>query len=53
MFDMNQNSWGGGDRFEGGAGSIYTGWTNAPVSLAFLLHDSGKSLLELTGFREL
>ena len=38
MFDMNQNSWGGGDRFEGGAGSIYTGWTNAPISLC-LLHE--------------
>lgn len=37
MFDMERNSWGGGDRFEGGAGSIYTGWTNAPVSWVFAL----------------
>lgn len=37
MFDMNQNSWGGGDRYEGGAGSIYTGWTNAPISWVLAL----------------
>ena len=37
MFDMNQNIWGGGNRFEGGAGSIYTGWTNAPISWAVAL----------------
>ena len=32
MYDMEQRIWGGGDCFEGGAGSIYTGWTNAPIS---------------------
>lgn len=37
MFDMNLNAWGGGNRFEGGAGSIYTGWTNAPISWALAL----------------
>ena len=37
MFDMNRNSWGGGDRYEGGAGSIYTGWTNAPISWVLAL----------------
>jgi len=31
MFDLDINAWGGGDRFEGGANSIYTGWTNAPI----------------------
>ena len=47
MFDLDSNSWGGGDRFEGGAGSIYTGWTNAPISLAMLFEISQKSLLDL------
>lgn len=51
MYDMEKGSWGGGNCYEGGSSSIYTGWTNAPVSLAFLLHDTGKSLLELTGIR--
>ena len=39
MFDMAAGKWGGGDRYEGGAGSIYTGWTNAPIAtvLAFEL----------------
>ena len=32
MYDLTANSWGGGDCYEGGAGSIYTGWTNAPIS---------------------
>jgi hypothetical protein len=35
---------GGGDRYEGGAGSIYSGWTNAPIGLAFLMESSGTSL---------
>lgn len=37
MFDMSTNSWGGGDCYEGGAGSIYTGWTNAPISIVIAL----------------
>ena len=37
MYDMNTQSWGGGDRYEGGAGSIYTGWTNAPISIVIAL----------------
>ena len=37
MFDLQTGKWGGGDRYEGGAGSIYTGWTNAPIALAFAL----------------
>lgn len=32
MYDLDTASWGGGNRFEGGSGSIYTGWTNAPIS---------------------
>jgi hypothetical protein len=45
MFDHNANDWGGGDCYEGGANSIYSGWTNAPISWAFLFADSGLSLL--------
>ena len=33
MYDLQTNSWGGGDCYEGGAGSIYTGWTNAPIAI--------------------
>ncbi|MBQ8754405.1 MAG: hypothetical protein IJZ19_05195 [Lentisphaeria bacterium] len=31
MYDMETRTWGGGNCFEGGADSIYTGWTNAPI----------------------
>jgi len=31
MYDMKMKKWGGGNCFEGGADSIYTGWTNAPI----------------------
>lgn len=44
MYDTNIGTWGGGDRYEGGANSIYTGWTNAPVALSFLLDASGETL---------
>ena len=44
MFDLNANSWGGGDRFEGGAGSIYTGWTNAPIASVIAMDILGKDL---------
>ena len=37
MFDMNTGTWGGGDCYEGGAGSIYTGWTNAPIAIVIAL----------------
>ena len=42
MFDLETGKWGGGDRFEGGANSIYTGWTNAPIAwaVAFTLQKS-------------
>ncbi len=49
-YDMRTRRWGGGDRFEGGAGSIYSGWTNAPIALAFLMESSGASLFP-GGFR--
>ena len=44
MFDINTGSWGGGDLFEGGGNSIYTGWTNAPISLALLHEYSNASM---------
>ncbi len=46
MFDLETGRWGGGDCFEGGAGSIYTGWTNAPISSVMLWEMQGRSLLD-------
>ena len=42
MYDLKAGVWGGGDCYEGGANSIYTGWTNAPISscIAFELINS-------------
>ena len=37
MYDLEKRQWGGGNRFEGGAGSIYSGWTNAPIASALAL----------------
>ena len=44
MYDTAARAWAGGDRHEGGANSIYSGWTNAPIALAFLLDMRGDSL---------
>ena len=44
MFDLNAGSWGGGDRFEGGAGSIYTGWTNAPIASVLAMDILGRNI---------
>lgn len=32
MYDLERHCRGGRDRYEGGANSIYTGWTNAPIA---------------------
>lgn len=40
MYDLENDCWGGGDCFEGGANSIYSGWTNAPIGWA-LLNEAG------------
>ena len=32
MYDLTNNCWGGGDCYEGGAKSIYTGWTNTTIA---------------------
>lgn len=45
MYDLKTKSWGGGDRFEGGANSIYSGWTNAPISIVTAFELLGKSLI--------
>jgi len=45
MYDMKTKSWGGGDCCEGGSGSIYSGWTNAPVAIAFAHEMLGMSLI--------
>lgn len=47
MYDLDKREWGGGDCFEGGAGSIYTGWTNAPISIGLLFESRRESLLSL------
>jgi len=44
MYDTTAQAWGGGNAYEGGANSIYSGWTNAPIALAFLFDVSGDSL---------
>ena len=52
MYDMERKCWGGGNLYEGGSASIYSGWTNAPISLAFMLNDANKSLLEFVGIKD-
>ncbi len=49
MYDLNARAWGGGDCYEGGAGSIYTGWTNAPITIGLLLARQQLSFAELVG----
>ena len=45
MYDVKNHTWNCGDMYEGGSGSIYTGWTNAPISLGLLFECIGKSFL--------
>jgi len=42
MYDLKADTWGGGDCYEGGANSIYTGWTNAPISICIAIEINGK-----------
>ncbi len=44
LYDTRAGAWGGGDHYEGGQGSLYSGWTNAPIALALLLDLGGASL---------
>ena len=45
MFDLESGTWGGGDCYEGGAGSIYSGWTNAPIAWTMAFEILKTSLL--------
>lgn len=47
-FDALMWEWGGTNQLEGGPGSIYTGWTNAPIDLAIEFYLNGDSLLPPT-----
>ena len=47
MFDLKANCYGGGDCYEGGANSIYTGWTNAPICCFLSLLNMNKSFIDL------
>ena len=44
MYDLKAGNWGGGDCYEGGANSIYTGWTNAPIAICIAFELLGRSL---------
>ncbi len=44
MYDLARNRWGGGNRYEGGAASIYSGWTNAPIAIVAAMELQGRSL---------
>lgn len=46
MYDLETKSWGGGDHVEGGAGSIYSGWTNAPVASVIAMELLDMSMLD-------
>jgi len=45
MYDLEQKCWGGGNRFEGGAGSIYSGWTNTSIALALCYFLNQRSII--------
>jgi hypothetical protein len=42
MYDTEKGTWGGGDEYEGGQSSVYSGWTNAPIATAFLFDSIGE-----------
>ena len=44
MYDCKHRRWGGGDHYEGGANSIYTGWTNAPIAAVLAMELKQTSL---------
>lgn len=47
MYDLEKNEWGGGNRYEGGADSIYSGWTNAPISIVIAFELLKQSLINI------
>lgn len=46
MYDLETRSWGGGNCYEGGAGSIYSGWTNAPIGCCMAFALLGSNLVD-------
>ena len=36
MYDISCRTWAGGDLYEGGANSLYTGWTNTVIAMAMM-----------------
>lgn len=46
MYDLKAKNWGGGDRYEGGANSIYSGWTNAPIAWTMAFSIKRNSLIQ-------
>ncbi len=46
-YDLKNRSWGGKNEIEGGPSSVYSGWTNAPILLCFLLELTGTSFFDL------
>jgi hypothetical protein len=46
LYDFNLKQWGGGDLHEGGSGSIYSGWTNAPIAISIAHCICGDSMLD-------
>jgi hypothetical protein len=47
LYDLDKSQWGGGDCFEGGANSIYTGWTNAPIAISLAYQLLNQSLASI------
>ena len=45
LYDLESENWGGGDRYEGGANSIYSGWTNAPIAWTMAFSIKRNSLI--------
>ena len=48
MFDLKSGTWGGGNAYEGGSGSIYSGWTNAPIAILIALELQKASILQIS-----
>ena len=49
MYDLEHRQWGGGSVIEGGADSIYSGWTNVPIALAILGELTQQPLITIPG----
>ncbi len=46
LYDLNLKNWGGGDLHEGGSGSVYSGWTNAPIAISIAHYICKDSMLD-------